>query len=311
MTSEKRTAVCCLSSVNVDKYDEWKDTGMVADLVRLLDNVLEYFIRLAPPELARAVHSASQERAIGLGQLGFHSYLQRKRIPFESGGFNSASQHAVLIAKDIQEKAIEASQHLATERGEPEDCLGSGMRNSHLIAIAPNASSSDFVGVSPSIEPWSSNAINTEGRAGSYLVKNPHLLVELEELGLNTEEIWDSIIEHDGSVQHLKQIPEEIRKVYKTAAEIEPLWIVELASLRQPYVCQAQSLNVFVTPNTTAQKMMDIVVKAWKQGVKTLYYCRGESAGKSKVGKGSKEPLNALPVETTYTDPDDCLSCQG
>lgn len=307
MTSEKRTAVCCLSSLNLDKYDEWKNKPVVEDLTRLLDNVLEYFIRLAPQELKRAVHSASQERAIGIGTLGFHSFLQRNRIPFESGGFNSASQHAYTISKHIRDRAIEESKRLAEERGEPEDCLGSGMRNSHLISIAPNASSSDFVGVSPSIEPWSSNAINTEGRAGSYLIKNPHLLKELQELQKDTEEVWDSIIEHNGSIQHL-DLPDWLKKVYKTASEIDPLWIVELASIRQPNICQAQSLNVFVTSQVTKEKMMDIVINAWKKGVKTLYYCRAEQAVQAKVGKGSEQPLNALPVEINY---EQCLSCEG
>lgn len=312
MTSEKRTAVCCLSSLNLDKYDEWKDTTIVEDLVRLLDNVLEYFIRLAPKELYRAVHSASQERAIGLGNLGFHSFLQRKNIPFESGGFNSASQWAHILTSTIQERAIASSKVLAEERGEPEDCIGSGMRNSHLTATAPNASSSDFVGVSPSIEPWSSNAINTEGRAGSYLIKNPHLEDVLEKLGLNTDEMWDSIIKNNGSVQHRDDLSGEIKKVYKTASEIDPMWVVELAALRQPNICQAQSLNIFVTANITKEKMMDVVIAAWKKGVKTLYYCRAEQASKTNIGKGDKAPLNSIPVESTFkVDIEECLSCHG
>ena len=308
MTSEKRTAVCCLSSLNLDKFDEWKDTTIVEDITRLLDNILEYFIRLAPPELYRAVHSASQERAIGIGSLGFHSFLQRNKIPFESGGFNSASQYAHTLSKHIRDKAIEASKCLAKERGEPEDCLGSGMRNSHLIAIAPNASTSDLVCVSPSIEPWSSNAINTEGRAGSYLIKNPHLEKVLIELDKNTEEMWDSIIEHSGSIQHRGDLPDWVLDVYKTATEIDPMWIIELAAIRQKNVCQGQSLNIFVTPSITKQGMMDIVIKAWKKELKALYYCRAESATKAKVGKGSKEPLNAIPVETKY---ETCISCEG
>lgn len=308
MTSEKRTAVCCLSSVNLEKYSEWKNTTLVEDLVRLLDNVLEYFIRLAPPELSRAVHSASQERAIGIGSLGFHSFLQKNNIPFESGGFDSASQWSYTLSKEIYDAAINSSKKLAKERGEPEDCLGSGMRNSHLIAIAPNASSSEFVGASPSIEPWSSNAINTEGRAGSHLVKNPHLVAALKDLGKDTEEMWDSIIAHAGSVQHRKDLPDELKKVYKTASEIDPMWIVELAAIRQPNICQSQSLNIFVTPTITKQKMMDVVISAWKKGVKTLYYCRAEQSVQPQVGKGTKEPLNAVPVETSF---ETCLGCEG
>jgi len=312
MTSEKRTAVCCLSSLNLDRYDEWKDTQIVEDLTRLLDNVLEYFIRLAPPELKRAIHSASQERAIGIGELGFHSFLQRNEIPFESGGFNSASQWSHILSATIQERAIAASRVLAEERGEPEDCIGSGMRNSHLTAVAPNASSSSFVGASPSIEPWSSNAINTEGRAGSHLIKNPHLLTTLKKIGKDTDEMWDSIIENNGSIQHRDDLSDDIKKVYKTASEIDPMWIIELASLRQPNICQAQSLNTFVTPKVTKEKMMDIVIAAWKKKVKSLYYCRAEQATQAKIGKGSDQPLNAIPVEIEYkVDMEGCISCEG
>lgn len=312
MTSEKRTAVCCLSSLNLEKYDEWKDTTIVEDLVRYLDNVLEYFIRLAPPELSKAVYSASKERAIGLGTLGWHSYLQSKMIPFDSGGFGSAAQLTNTIYGNILAKAQNASKQLANERGESPDCAGSGFRNSHLMAIAPNASSADIVGVSPSVEPWNSNAFNSQGRAGSFLIKNKYLEAELDKLGLNTKEVWDSIISNDGSCQHIEGIPDNVKQVFKTAREINPLWIVELAAIRQQYICQSQSINIFVPEDITMQEMADIHIAAWKKGLKTLYYCRAKAAGKTSVGTGQESPLNAVAVRQKIEyDVEGCLSCQG
>lgn len=310
MTSKTRTAVCCLSSLNLEKYDEWKQTILVEDLVRLLDNVLEYFIRLAPSHLKRAVHSASKERAIGIGTLGLHSYLQSKMIPFESGGFNSAIFHNEMIFKKIKEKAVNASKYLASVRGEPADLINSGMRNSHLLAIAPNASSSNMVGASPSIEPWNANAFNAQGRAGSFLIKNKYLRKVLEGFGKDTDEVWKSIIVNEGSVQHLDFLPEDIKEVFKTAAEINPKWIVELASIRQRYICQSQSLNIFVDSNTTLQEMSDIHMQGWKSGVKTFYYCRSKPAVRANLGTGGDKPLNSVPVKTQI-EYDECLACQA
>lgn len=310
MTSEKRTAVCCLSSLNLERYDEWKDKGLVADLVRLLDNVLEYFIRLAPPELKRAVYSAAKERAIGLGTLGFASYLQSKMIPFESGGFNSAAQHNVLIYSNLQNQAIEESKRLADERGEAPDTQGSGMRNSHLFAIAPNASSSSMVDVSPSIEPPAGMAYNAQGRAGSFLIKNRHLEKLLEVKGKNTGDVWKSIIEAEGSVQHLDFLSDHEKLVFKTAYEIDPMWIVEHAANRQPYICQSQSLNIFVPNDITAQEMSDIHIKAWATGVKSMYYCRTKAATKAAIGTGGEKPLNSVPVRRKI-EYSECLSCEG
>jgi len=312
MTSEKRTAVCCLSSLNLEKYDEWKDTNIVADLVRYLDNVLEYFIRLAPPELQKAVYSASKERAIGLGTLGFHSYLQSKLIPFDSGGYNSAAQQTSIIYGRIKREAEAASMQLALERGEAPDCVGSGFRNSHLLAIAPNASSADIVGASPSVEPWSSNAFNSQGRAGSFLIKNRYLERELEKEGMNTKEIWDSIIANEGSCQHLKGLSEEVKAVFKTFEEINPMWVVELAAIRQQFICQSQSINIKVPSDITLEEMADIHIAAWKKGLKTLYYCRSKAANKASVGTGQETPLNAVPVRQKIEyDETTCLSCQG
>lgn len=310
MTSSTRTAVCCLSSLNLEKYDEWKNTNLVKDLVKLLDNVLEYFIRLAPDTLKRAVHSASKERAIGLGTLGLHSYLQSKMIAFESGGFNSSSHLNDLIFKRIKEKAVHASKELASVRGEPDDLIGSGMRNSHLLAVAPNASSSNMVGASPSIEPWNANAFNAQGRAGSFLIKNKYLKKVLQELDKDTEEVWKDIITNEGSVQHLEFLSNDVKAVFKTASEINPMWVVELASIRQKHICQSQSLNIFVDADTTLQEMSDIHMRGWKQGVKTFYYCRSKPAVRANLGTGGEKPLNSVPVKANI-EYDECLACQA
>jgi len=311
MTSDKRTAVCCLSSLNLEKFDEWKDSGLVKDLVRLLDNVLEYFIRLAPPVLSKAVYSASMERSIGIGTLGWHSYLQRHSIPFESGGFDSAAQHTNIIYAGIKREAEAASIELALTRGEAPDCVGSGFRNAHLMAIAPNASSADIVGASPSVEPWAGNAFNNQGRAGSFLIKNKYLEKELDKIGLNTKEVWDSIIANEGSCQHIAELDDHTKKVFKTAREINPMWIIELASLRQQYVCQSQSINIFVPEDITMQEMADIHIAAWKKGLKSLYYCRAKAAGKVSVGTGGETPLNSIQVRQKIEWAGECLSCEG
>ncbi len=311
MTSDKRTAVCCLSSLNLEKFDEWKDSGLVKDLVRLLDNVLEYFIRLAPPVLSKAVYSVSMERSIGIGTLGWHSYLQRHSIPFESGGFDSAAQHTNIIYAGIKREAEAASIELALTRGEAPDCVGSGFRNAHLMAIAPNASSADIVGASPSVEPWAGNAFNNQGRAGSFLIKNKYLEKELDKIGLNTKEVWDSIIANEGSCQHIAELDDHTKKVFKTAREINPMWIIELASLRQQYVCQSQSINIFVPEDITMQEMADIHIAAWKKGLKSLYYCRAKAAGKVSVGTGGDTPLNSIQVRQKIEWAGECLSCEG
>jgi ribonucleoside-diphosphate reductase alpha chain len=311
-TSKKRTAVCCLSSLNLEKYEEWKDTTIVADLIRYLDNVLEYFIRLAPPELKKAIYSAKKERALGMGTLGWHSYLQSKMIPFESGGFNSAIQHTHMIYKRIREAGIASSLQLALERGEAPDCAGSGMRNSHLFAIAPNASSSSLVGASPSIEPWADNCFVADGRAGAFLIKNKHLEVVLEALGKNTDEVWKSIEQNDGSVQHLDFLSDHEKKVFKTFKETDPMWIIEQAIARTPYICQGTSLNIKVSQNVTKEEMSDISMKAWAGGVPALYYCRAEGTTKADIGTGGDKPLNAVAVKkkVEYAEPE-CLACEG
>ncbi|QGH72510.1 MAG: ribonucleotide-diphosphate reductase subunit [Myoviridae sp. ctThM1] len=308
-TSEKRTAVCCLSSLNLEKFEEWKDTTIVQDLVRYLDNVLEYFIRLAPSELKKAVYSASKERSLGLGTLGWHSYLQSKMIPFESGGFNSAVQHTHTIYGKLKKLAVEESLQLAKERGEAPDCFGSGMRNAHLFAIAPNASSSSLVGSSPSIEPWKDCCFVADGRAGAFLIKNKYLERVLEQHNKNTEAVWKSVESNDGSVQHLEFLSEEEKSVFKTSKEIDPMWIIEQAAARTPYICQSTSLNIFVTKDITKEEMSDIHMKAWEKGVPTLYYCRAEGADKAQIGTGGDKPLNAVPVRKKIEYGNTCLGC--
>ncbi len=317
MTDEDRTAVCCLSSLNLDKFDEWKDTSLVEDLVTMLDNVLEFFIALAPDALSRAVYSAKKERAIGLGTLGFASYLQSKSIPFESGGFNSAVQENYKIYSLIKERAVQGSKTLAEERGEPDDCEGSGMRNSHLMAIAPNASSSSLVNVSPSIEPFAGIAFTAQGRTGSFLIKNKHfekvLLSHKEGNNLPDgweDQQWASIVNNDGSVSHLDWLSEHDKKVYKTASEIDQRWVVEHASVRQPKICQGQSVNLFIRPDATAQEVSDLHFLAWKKGLKGLYYYRTSSKVKASVGDGTNKPLNSIPVQASF-DNEECIACEG
>lgn len=306
-TTKNRTAVCCLSSVNLEKMPEWAETEIIEDLVRLLDNVLEYFIRLAPPELKRAVHSARKERAIGLGTLGWHSYLQRLGVAFES---ESALKETDRVYAEIKRRAVAASKVLASERGEPDDCFKSGMRNSHLLAIAPNASSSSMVGVSPSIEPWNSNAFNAQGRAGSFLIKNKYLEEVLKEHGQNTKEVWKSVITSEGSVQHLEFLTLKEKRLFKTAYEIDMDWVVEQAAIRQKHICQSQSLNIFVNTDITLQRMSDIHIEGWKKGVKTFYYCRSKPATRANLGTGRDKPLNSVPVKQTI-ELDECKACEG
>lgn len=306
-TTDKRTAVCCLSSLNLEKYEEWKDSTIVEDLVRLLDNVLEYFIRLAPPQLKRAVRSASKERAIGLGTLGLHSFLQSKFIPFESEESLKINDE---IFSNIKAKAVVESMRLGSIRGEPSDLRGSGMRNSHLLAVAPNASSSNIVGASPSIEPWNSNAFNAQGRAGSFLIKNKYLKNYLAMIGKDTKEVWQDIITNEGSVQHLDFLDKKVKNVFKTASEISPFWIVDLAAIRQKHICQSQSLNIFVASGISKQEMSDIHIRGWYSGVKTFYYCRSKPSTRATIGNGKKAPLGSVAPQDNNKF-EECLACQA
>lgn len=300
-TSKDRTAVCCLSSVNLEFYDEWKDTNMVNDLIRFLDNVLQFFIDNAPDSLAKAKHSAICERSLGLGAMGFHSYLQKNLIPWESALAVSANRR---MFQYIKGQAEIASRQLAIERGEPEDLVGTGMRNAHLLAIAPNANSSIIVGCSPSIEPWKSNAYTHRTRAGAHLVKNKYLEMALEALSMNTSEIWQSITLSDGSVQHIEGLPEDLKEVFKTAFELDQGWVVDHAAHRQPWVCQGQSVNLFFPAGSDKGYVNSVHLRAYKGGLKGLYYLR-TNAGRSAEKVSQKVIRNAL------KDADECLACHG
>jgi ribonucleoside-diphosphate reductase alpha chain len=303
-TNEDRTAVCCLSSVNLEEYDSWKDIDeFIPDLVRMLDNVLTYFIDHAPSQLDRAKYSAMRERSIGLGAMGFHAYLQRNNIAFEGAMAKSFNNR---VFSEIKRKAVEATRQLAKERGDAPDAFGTGVRNSHLLAIAPNASSSIIcANTSPSIEPYRANAFTQKTKSGTSLLKNEYLEHTLDELGMNTEEVWKSIVTNGGSVQHLEFLDDYTKDVFKTAVEIDQRWVVELAADRQQYICQSQSVNLFFPANVSKQELHNVHMLAWRRRMKTLYYARSEAYKRAEVV--SDEKLR----DFVFDDENSCLACEG
>jgi len=305
-TDKDRTAVCCLSSVNLEEFDEWKNNDQfIPDLVRMLDNVLEYFIENAPDQLHRAKYSAMRERSIGLGAMGFHAYLQRHNLPFESP---MAKGKNLQMFSRIKSEATRATQQLAEERGECPDGVGFGVRNAHLLAIAPNASSSIICGnTSPSIEPYRANAFTQKTKSGTSLLKNEYLEAVLQDLEMDNEEVWKSIITNNGSVQHLDFLDEWTKEVFKTAVEIDQRWVIEMAADRQEQICQSQSLNIFFPANVSKQELHAIHMMAWKRGVKTLYYLRSEAYKRAE--KVSDEVLRQRIFESI--DDEGCLACEG
>ena len=305
-TNDERTAVCCLSSVNLEKYDEWKTSTMVADLVTFLDNVLEEFIAHAPEELERARYSAYRERSIGIGAMGFHGYLQSKNIAWESW---EATSENYKIFKDIKAQAEAQTYKLAEERGEAPDARGYGVRNAHLLAIAPNANSSIICGCSASIEPIKSNMFVHRTRIGAHVVKNKYLEHLLTEYEQNTEEVWDSILNNDGSVQHLEFLSDHDKEVFKTAFELDQQWVVEHAAKRQGFICQGQSVNLFFASGTDKGYVNRVHLKAWKDGLKGLYYFRttAGATGDKVATKVVRDALKDFESEAT----EECLSCQG
>ena len=305
-TDENRTAVCCLSSVNLEEYDEWSnDPQFIPDLVRMLDNVLTYFIENAPNELAKAKYSAERERSIGLGAMGFHAYLQRHSIPFES--FQAKNRNMAMFWH-IKSCAEAASEKLAQERGEAPDAIGTGRRNVHLLAIAPNASSSIICGnTSPSIEPYRANAFTQKTKSGSSLQKNEYLQAVLQEIEMDTEEVWKDIVTNGGSVQHLEFLDEWTKYVFKTAVEIDQRWVVDMAADRQKQICQSQSLNIFFPSDVSKQELHSIHMMAWKKKVKTLYYLRSEAHKRAE--NVSDEVLRQRIFESM--DEDACVACEG
>ena len=333
-TGEDRTAVCCLSSVNLEYFDEWKDHPMfIADLVTMLDNIIEHFIDNAIQTVgiseqcdslqefmyhvaddkkgfAKAAYSAYRERAIGLGAMGFHSYLQRNSIPFESMYASSFNNRAF---KHIKEQASEASKFLGEIRGIAPDMDGSGMRNSHLLAIAPNASSSIICGgTSPSIEPTRANVFTHKTLTGSYKVQNKYLMELLESKGMNNEKTWKDIAAAEGSVAELDGLTQDEKDVFKTAPELNQMWIIEHAYQRQKYVCQAQSVNLFFNPPpaTAPQEVHDEYLEYvnsvhWTGAnkLKSMYYLRSTAARNT-------ENVN-IKIPRINLEEGECLSCEG
>jgi ribonucleoside-diphosphate reductase alpha chain len=333
-TDEERTAVCCLSSVNLEYFDEWKDHPLfIKDLVTMLDNVLETFIdnvvnlkgvnnkietytefldyvKVDKEGYAKAAYSAYRERAVGLGAMGFHSYLQRNSIPFE-GMYASSFNNRCF--KYIKEQAEQTSRLLADVRGEAPDMDGSGKRNACLLAIAPNASSSIICGgTSPSVEPSRANVFTHKTLTGSYKVKNKYLEKILEEKGINTKETWQEIAANEGSVQTLKGLSEEEKEIFKTAPEINQVWIIEHAVQRQKYVCQSQSINLFFIPPkaTEPQEIHDEYLEYingvhWKgiKNLKSLYYLRSNAARNA-------ENVN-IKIPKINLEEEECISCEG
>jgi ribonucleoside-diphosphate reductase alpha chain len=305
-TNEERTAVCCLSSVNLEYYDDWKKIpAFIPDLIRMLDNVLEHFIKKAPPQMHRAVYSAMRERSIGLGAMGFHAYLQKNSIPFEGMWANTAN---IEMFRYIKDHALEETRRLAVERGACPDDDSCEVRNAHLLAIAPNASSSIICGnTSPSIEPFRANAYTQKTKSGSYLQKNKYLDdVLMSKIGHTEvyENTWKSIVANKGSVQHLDMLSEEEKEVFKTAVEINQAWVVEHASNRQPYICQSQSVNLFFPPDVNKGDLHNVHMLAWAKNLKTLYYLRSEAI--SRADNVSNQVKREIIFEQS-----DCLSCEG
>ena len=312
-TSERRSAVCCLSSVNLAKFDEWKDDeNFIGDLIEMLDNVLQFFIVYAPDELIHTIYSAQRERSLGLGAMGFHDYLMSHGIPFESSLAISANKRMFKLIKD---KANERTVRLANERGEAPDAKGFGVRNTHLLAVAPNANSSIILGVSPSIEPRASNCYTHKTRVGSHLVKNPSLKPILEGYGMDTEEVWASIMENEGSVQHLDFLSSDEKDTFKTAFEIDQHWVVEMARSRQEYICQGQSVNLFFPSGANKSYVNAVHRRAFKPAddvgapLKGVYYLRTESSKKTEK-VNVKIERNAL-KDGVQGSLETCLACEG
>ena len=308
-TSEDRTAVCCLSSVNVEKFEEWRGTTMIRDLIRFLDNVLQFFIDNAGDEIGRARYSAQRERSLGLGAMGWHAFLHKKRIPFES---EQAQVWNNVVFQYIQKEAKEESLTMGKQRGEAPDMEGTGRRNAHLLAIAPNANSSIICGTSPSIEPLKANAYTHRTRAGSHLVKNKYLEEVLEEKGKNTDKVWTDIITNGGSVQHLDFLTVDEKNVFKTAIEIDQMKIVDQAGTRQRFLCQGQSVNLFFSAGAERKYLHTVHFNAWRRGVKGLYYLRTETTQKAEnvAEKVQRDALRDYQTQELQSQ-EECVACQG
>lgn len=360
-TNEERTAVCCLSSLNMETFDEWKDTTLVRDLIFMLNNVLTCFIENAPDAISKAKYSAMRERAVGLGMMGFHAYLQQKGVPFESERAREINKE---VFKHVHDEAVKATKELGILYGEcpdfqtdlvftledyseviipsseilPENSAAlirafqldignkingktiikidgkhanTGWHNSNLTALAPNASSGILIGTSPSIEPSNSNAYIHETRAGSWPVKNVYLERLLEEKGMNTQDVWNSVIMSKGSVQHLDFLTEYEKMIFKTAFELDQHWVVRHAADRGPYITQGQSVNLFFPARVDKSYFNSVHIEAWKLGLKSLYYTRTMRFNKFD-NVGEKVERNALvSIEDVTIEEEGCKACEG
>ncbi|MGE0409172.1 MAG: ribonucleoside-diphosphate reductase subunit alpha [Amphiplicatus sp.] len=317
---EDRTAVCCLSSINAEKYFEWKDEPLfIEDVMRFLDNVLQDFIANAPPSMAKAAYSATRERSVGLGLMGFHSFLQAEGVPFESA---MAKAWNLKLFKHIRMGADAASVKLAEERGPCPDAAERGVKQrfSHKLAIAPTASISIICGgCSPCIEPIPANVYVHKTLSGSFTVKNVALQALLAEKDQDKDDVWASIIEHEGSVQHLDILTDDEKAIFKTAFEIDQRWVVELAADRAPLICQGQSVNVFLPGDIEKWDLHMLHWTAWEKGVKSLYYCRSKSVQRAGYANGKKAEASGdldaaieanLAAAAERTDYEECLACQ-
>ncbi|MFL1461233.1 ribonucleoside-diphosphate reductase subunit alpha [Roseococcus sp. DSY-14] len=313
---ENRTAVCCLSSLNLETWMEWhKDPLFIPDVMRFLDNVLQNFIDTAPDSMARAKYSAMRERSVGLGVMGFHSFLQKMEVPFESAVAKAWNKR---MFKHIRGQADVASRLLAEERGPCPDAAEYGFmeRFSNKMAIAPTASISIICGgASPGIEPIAANVYNHKTLSGSYIVRNPYLKAVLARHGRDDSDTWTTITVNKGSVQHLAFLSEDEKSVFKTAFELDQRWVVEHAADRTPFICQAQSLNVFLPANVHKRDLHQIHLMAWKKGVKSLYYCRSLSLQRAdaiseKAVAIEVAPQAAVAAQANATNYEECLACQ-
>jgi ribonucleoside-diphosphate reductase alpha chain len=320
---EDRTAVCCLSSINAEKWFEWsREARFIEDVMRFLDNVLDDFIERAPASMAKAVYSAKRERSVGLGLMGFHSFLQQMGVPFESA---MAKSWNIKLFKHIRMGADAASVTLAEERGACPDAEERGVKQrfSHKLAIAPTASISIICnGCSPCIEPIPANVYTHKTLSGSFTVKNVALEKLLDEKGQNTDDVWMSILENEGSIMHLDFLSDDEKAIFKTAFEIDQRWVVELAADRAPFICQSQSVNVFLPGDIDKWDLHMLHWTAWEKGVKSLYYCRSKSvqrAGFAGSDKGDELAAAALDAQiqgnltragAQRTDYEECLACQ-
>ena len=305
----ERTAVCCLSSVNAETFLEWRDhPTFIEDVMRFLDNVLEDFITRAPPEMKNAIYAAKRERSVGLGLMGFHSFLQSQGVPFESA---MAKSWNMRLFKTLRRQCDAASRTLAAERGPCPDAAERGVmeRFSHKLAIAPTASISIICGgTSAGIEPIPANIYTHKTLSGTFAVKNPFLERLLDAADQNTAAVWDSILQNEGSVQHLDFLSQDDKDVHKTAFEIDQRWVVELSADRTPDICQSQSVNLFLAGDVDKWDLHMLHWQAWERGCKSLYYLRSKSVQRASHAGG--EALAAHVYAEGKTDYDECLACQ-